>query len=284
MSYTLFENSRSKAKPILLFYFITGAGPDDYYCFTTHTENVEFLTPDGVRIFAPSPLKLDIPKKTGKLKSSETTVEGATTPVVEEFEDWPTSFVIRLQVWRGHLGDNGFRSVFKGRVTGLSAEGALSKLGVEPISTSLRRLGLTRNWQYACPHPLYSQGDFACNADKAASTVIVAPISVNTPNATFPNGWNADKPADKFVGGLAEWESPDGRTQKRNIVDVSGNVLRFSGKAVGLITGTPVKLSLGCAHDMTDCRDLFNNMNNYGGDPWIPLDNPFGIKNIFSGG
>jgi hypothetical protein len=32
---------------------------------------------------------------------------------------------------------------------------------------------------------------------------------------------------------------------------------------------------------MSDCQDVFNNILNHGGCPWIPLKNPIGNRNQY---
>ena len=32
----------------------------------------------------------------------------------------------------------------------------------------------------------------------------------------------------------------------------------------------------GCSHNTTDCDTVFDNLDNYGGFPYLPSENPFG--------
>lgn len=42
-----------------------------------------------------------------------------------------------------------------------------------------------------------------------------------------------------------------------------------------LTTGATLRFYAGCNHSVVTCKDKFNNVNNYGGCPFVPTRNPF---------
>lgn len=80
---------------------------------------------------------------------------------------------------------------------------------------------------------------------------------------------------------MIEWAA-SGRTERRTILDVqTDNTLLLSGPVRNLSVGATVTISLGCNHKMDDWASLHNNIVNFGGQPYIPLKNPVGIRNNF---
>ena len=146
-------------------------------------------------------------------------------------------------------------------------------VGCEPISSSLRRPGLRRHYQLGCPHVLY--GD-QCRADKAAATVTTTVAGISGNSLTLPPGWNGAFSAAQFTEGMVEWTNDDGATERRKILSVSGNVLLIGGLLRDLDVSDSVNAVLGCNHQMSDCQDVFDNIHNFGGCPWIPTKSPIG--------
>lgn len=190
----------------------------------------------------------------------------------------PPSSVVSVIIRQGHVDDLDFKVCWAGRVLGATYRETLLVLECEPISSSLRRTGLTRNYQYACPLVLYGS---QCRASKAAATTVVTITSIDGPLVTLPAGWAAENLRDKFVGGIAQWTRADGRVERRGIVKRNLDVLTLSNLATDLAAGKSLTLILGCNHLQSDCANVHNNILNFGGQPAIPLKNPVGITNNF---
>jgi hypothetical protein len=81
-----------------------------------------------------------------------------------------------------------------------------------------------------------------------------------------------------FVGGVLEWAGPYG-AETRMIVGFSGGTVTVDGPLTDLAPGDPVNVLLGCQHVVASCVNLHNNIQNYGGTPYIPTKNPIGKNN-----
>ena len=85
----------------------------------------------------------------------------------------------------------------------------------------------------------------------------------------------------RFAGGILYWEAEPGRIEKRGIDQHVGSQLVLTDQILDLTAGVSVIVSPGCAHDPTDCKDFYNNFDNYGGWPDLPEKNPFGSNSVF---
>jgi hypothetical protein len=282
MSYEDYESSRELGDPIQLFKFIYGPDPSNYYAYTDSTEE---QTVDGIT-YVPKPVNRDTINADGTLDKSAIKVSiDVGTEVAELFRVYPPAYVVSLIIYQGHLEDpdSEFLVIWAGRIVGCQRKGSEAELSGEPVSTSLRRPGLRRHYQYGCPHVLYGP---MCRADKASKTVSATVSSVTGATAVMTAGWSGAFAADKFLGGLFEWVNDDGLTDRRTILRISGNTLSLSGIAAGVGGGDTVSVVLGCNHkayaeDDGDCLPLHDNIVNFGGCRWIPTKNPIGFHNNY---
>ena len=60
----------------------------------------------------------------------------------------------------------------------------------------------------------------------------------------------------------------------RMIVDHTGNNITIRFTIPTLTTGQSIDAYAGCDRQLATCRSKFNNIDNFFGHPWIPLDNP----------
>jgi hypothetical protein len=90
---------------------------------------------------------------------------------------------------------------------------------------------------------------------------------------TLPAGWNGALAARDFTGGLVSWTGPHG-VENVSVISVSGDKLTLSASTRGMTTATDVAVSLGCNRTLAHCEMLHNNVQNFGGQPYIPLENP----------
>jgi uncharacterized phage protein (TIGR02218 family) len=120
-------------------------------------------------------------------------------------------------------------------------------------------------YQRQCRHALYSPG---CGVDKASFAVpgtvdtAVANQVFVTAAAAFANNY--------FTGGMLT--TAEG---SRLIVEHIGTSLTLITPLTVLTGGTPLTLYPGCDHTLDTCTNKFSNSLNFGGQPWLPLKNPF---------
>ena len=273
--FNLFERSRNHGKPFYLLFIQYGSGPTEFFTFTDCEVPV---TKDGLE-YAVSAFDLGEVTATGTLDNS--TMELRTprsNELFELFRIYPPSTRVSMFVMKGHYGDTTptFATIWSGRIVNMVVRGSECTFVCEPIITTLKRLGLRRHWQYGCPHSLYQHG---CRASKTRVRQSVEIVSIDKTTMTLRPGWNGSLPPEKYIGGYVE--IPGATVATRTILRVTGNDLLLAGSLSLASAGMLVGVLPGCAHDMADCKAVHDNILNFGGQPWIPSDNPVGSKNNF---
>lgn len=278
----LFESSRTLGQPLDLYSFQVGG---DVYNYCNGERDYSYA---GMS-YAATPIKHSAVTSSGTLDRATLTVTLADTlDLARRLRGYPSSTVIVLTIRQGHKDDPDAQVLvaWVGRVLGHQSdpETGTRALTCQPASTSLKRIGLRRKWQYGCPHVLY--GD-QCRADQARATIqtyITAAASTNA--VALPAGWNAGRPIEKFAGGLFMWDS-----EVRTILAATATGATLGGPVV-LSLGYSVRMALGCDHLRDDCRNLHvprdepeyggGNVRNYGGQPFIPTTNPIGYVSNYT--
>lgn len=286
MSHDTYENSVAAGQPVQLFQFIYGGETGEYYAYTDHSEELTIDHGGGPITYSPVPIERSEINSNGTLDKSAIRVNtDIGTALAELFRVYPPPQTVSLIIRQGHIGDpdTEFLTIWAGRVVSNGREHGELVLSGEPVSTSLRRPGLRRHYQIGCPHQLYGP---QCQADKPSKTVASTVSAISGATVTLPGGWNGAFAAEKFLGGLFEWEVPTGSTDRRTILRITGNVLSLSGLPTNLAVTDPVDVILGCNHiayaeDGGDCQPLHDNIVNYGGCRWIPTQNPIGSYNNY---
>lgn len=284
MTFGPFESSRSLGEPVNLYLFDYGDQPTDFIAYTDAEEPIVHA---GVT-YQPVPIDRGRINSSGTLDKSSLTINvAAQSRIADLYLIYPPSGVTTIIVRQGHVGDpdDQFLVVWTGRVMSCSRQGSQATLTCEPVTTSMRRNGLRRRWQYGCPHALYGP---ECKASKAAATTEVTVLSISGNSVALSPGWSS-RP-EKHLGGIFEWQRDDLSTEMRTIRRVSngGTVLLLSGPPRGLRPGKLAKAILGCNHKSGvgpqpdgDCLPLHNNVLNFGGAPYIPFKNPIGMVNNY---
>lgn len=277
MSFSIFELSRFKGRPINLYFFKTGSEANEYLAFS---DGERAVTIAGIT-YTPAPIKRGRISSSGSLDRSQLSVSVTkNNPLFELYRVYPPSYAATLIVRQGHYDDTDsqFLSIWSGRIVDFEAVGNEVTFQCEPAGTSVRSPGLRRNFQRGCMHALYGS---QCRATPAPVTTEA--VSVAAGAVTLPPLWNGAVGAAKYIGGTAQWTPANSPRYLRNILNVSsdGLTLFLAGTTQALLTGGTVIVTPGCNHHMTDCEELHDNILNYGGSDWIPTDNPVGNSNQF---
>lgn len=278
MSYETYEESYYHGEPVELYLFVYGTGASD---FVAYTDAETSITHEG-KTYLPFPMERTSVNSSGSLDKSGLTLKtDGNSQIAELFRVYPPSQTVNLTIRVGHIGDPDadFRVIWTGRVLSCGWEDNIASLACEPVSSSMLRTGLRRHYQYGCPHALYmGTAEGGCRASKVAATQTTVVVAVTGALVTLPTGWNGTRTKQKFVNGLFEWTMPSGSVVRRNILRVndSTNVITIGGPIPTMPVGATVAIILGCNHQMTDCDELHNNINDFGGQPWIPSKSPFG--------
>lgn len=122
-------------------------------------------------------------------------------------------------------------------------------------------------YQSLCNHQLY---DSRCKVDRNDYTVTatvtkVEDIQITVNDTVYPN----DSLNLGTILNLASGEA-------RSIINNTDNVIQVTYPFINIEVGDTVELSLGCDHArLGSCKNTFNNVTNYGGFDFVPVNNPF---------
>lgn len=269
MSYASVETSASSGAPVELFVFTyTGHA----YRYTSGDEELILYG----QTYAPLALTRSALRPTiNKEKSNLTLSMPLSAPLCELFRVSPPGEEVELTVSRYHRGDGERVVVYIGRVVNARFDQYEMELNIESIMSSMQRTILTRSYQKNCPHLLYGT---ACRADPSlylvntvassiTGNVVLAPISPSN---------------DYYAGGVIAYTGVySGITERRFIVGNIGGQFTLDRYPYGLLEGQAFTVLPGCKRTMDDCKNKFNNLANYGGQPFIPTKNPVGGAPIY---
>lgn len=287
--FSIFETSRKSGRPVELYLFRYGPGAASYFAYTNAERAISF----NDLSFVPISIARDSFTVSGTLDRQDLNIDVPHTSEVPELVRLnPPTVTVSLQIYQGHSDDPDldFQIIWAGRVTAVARKNTTATMTCQSLSTSLRRQGLRRNWQYGCPHVLYGP---ACRADKASATLALTILELDSDNLFVyfpPNSLPLDM--SQLAGGTLEFTTLGGDPYSLTIVQAANGpgenwVKVAQGVPASLTAGLPVNIVNGCDHSLDGCALHHNadnpltNVQNYGGQPWIPTKNPVGQYNAF---
>lgn len=281
MTFDNLDRSSESGLPISLYLITYGTGANDFFAYTDHDREVTYLG----RAYQPVPIGRAGSETTGNIQSEPFFIDVAPDLDIVDYMAMRTPTQdVRMEIRQGHHDDPDmeYLVVWSGRLTGFERKGATVRLGGELTTASLRRPALKRQYQRGCNWALYAA---ECNALRNIRNTVV-PAIVGRNLVVLAPGWNGALDPGKFKGGYLTWDSAAlGGTHSRTILDVAGHAqghrLLLQGDTDGLDPGERVNLFAGCNHQFSDCKDIHNNIANFGGQWAIPLENPVGFVNRF---
>lgn len=256
--------------------------PRELYKFTRNTFEW-FFTSGDTDITFDGDIYLAVPIKRKKIESTQEInktvlkIEVSRTNVfaTQYIEETPND-VITLEIIRQHTEDSETVTSFKGRVINVSFDEDSITISCQSNQSSLRRPGLRRLYQTACPHVLYGDQCTVVKVDFKTTAILDAVDGNVLTSTTFTVGINPTYDLQWFVGGVVEFVDGNGLTNVRFITEMN----HIDGKITlnlplkGAIATSSVDVFPGCGHDNITCNGKFTNIESFGGFPFIPKKNP----------
>jgi len=159
--------------------------------------------------------------------------------------------------------------VFLGQIKSVGFNGVAAEVNCAGFETYLQR-GVPR-YRYSpnCNHVLY---DSKCGLDKALYKADAVLTDLSSDGMELTSATFALEADDYYTFGYAEFG-----VAKRMIVYHVGDIVRLNYRIPGLVSGNTVIVYAGCDLSIEMCRDKFNNVDNFLGFVWIPIDNPAAV-------
>jgi uncharacterized phage protein (TIGR02218 family) len=270
MTYATFENSAQRGTPVELYEFTQGLARWFYISGANELLRLGHT-------YIPSSVRRDrLKQSTDVFKNGIRLSFPRTNEFASQFLGFPPEELTTVTILRGHWGDpdSEFQVYWKGRITAAKVSGSDIELECEPIYSSLRRPGLRAKFELSCRHVLYGRG---CGLNRELFRHNGTILGVTSGLAVEVSGVSGIFPDGHFTGGLFEVPSTG---HARFIVNHVGGVVTLSRPMQDLTGTLAVALFPGCDHTKATCLAKFNNLDNFGGFPWIPKTNPFGGSSI----
>lgn len=285
MSFAAYEESEALGHPVNLYKILTGPGEGNVLRYTDHDTDYAVDEGGSPATYVAVPIMRSALEVTGSLDRSQLVI---TLPVsaaaADLFRISTPSYVVTVFIFQTHIGDptKEYQGIWSGRVLNCKFTKKGAELVCEPIASAMRRMGLRRNWQLSCPHALYGP---QCKAVKQFEEGIVDNVISGNHFDMIP-ALPLVRPLTFYVNGTVQWDvGATGRVAVRNIRVIANNAgviaLTIGGGLEGLAIGDTVRVLRGCQHIMTDCIASHNNILNFGGQPWIPIDNPIHSTSLY---
>lgn len=257
MSYEDKEKGVATAKPVELYAFICGG---DVWRYNSGDSDVEYF---GQTYEAETITRGELEVSDAAFRNELEIKIDRDNLFAKEFLDAPIDGIIEVIIYRGH--EDSWIVFYKGIVAAITFNTEEVTINCTPKTTSLLRTGLRRKYQKQCNHYLYGDG---CGVHRGPYAVLGTVDSfdglsiTSSEFATKVDGW--------FVGGIIAVG-----TVKRMITTHTTDTITISRRIGNLKEGDSFTAYAGCNHTMETCRTKFDNLINYGGQPWIPTKNPF---------
>ena len=275
MTFDSGERSQDEGAPVGLFLFVYGPLAEHRFAYTDNHEPIEH---GGVRYLPEAIGRGDIEIR-GDFQAKPLVLRiSSTTGLANYFKNRTFEQDIRLTIRTVHVtdGDPDYPVIWTGRVYDSDSQGPFVEMQCRALISGFEEGGIGRRYQRGCPWALYSTGTPDCNAVRRIRGQ-AAPVRVGRNAIVLGAGWHGALDPAKFIGGYLTWQG-GGFTYARTIIktqaDSEGTILVLQGNTAGLTTSSRVTLYAGCNHLPDDCKDLHDNILNYGGQPHIPLKHP----------
>jgi len=298
MTYWDIEENQQLGSPIELYHF---QAHDKYWRYTSADQDVTIMSGEVALsgeddVFSSIPIARAGIEQTSDISKSDL---GLTVPrnnaLANAYILNAPEGVTSLTVYRGHkvseqlysqisgeisgeiipadILTTNFVAVWKGRVISVSFSRDEATINCESVFTSLKRYGLLAKYQYLCRVPLYgpecglSMHDYGMSGEVSN----VSGLTLDIAGASGEiEGWSGEIDG-WYVGGFLK----QGSYTYRQILGHSGDTIQIDKRIAGLEDGMTVVIYPGCNHALQTCREKFDNLLNYRGFPFIPLNNPF---------
>lgn len=279
MTYSNFEMNRQEGQPATLYFIQWGTASGSYFAYT---DSDVAIVHNGIT-YTPVVIGRADYEASGSLDRKSLEID--ITPkceFVKMYATTPPSVKVGLTIREGHLTDAAadYPVIWTGVIKNVNREPPYAKIVAEPLDSLMAMPGLRRYYMFGCPHVLYDQR--TCRANKETHRRNLIPELIGANFVRFAPGWHGSLLPENYIGGYLEWTDSGGNTQIRTAINFGNTEDEIIiGSTANLSPGTTMAFYAGCNRNPTDCTQIYNNIINYGGQEFIPLENPVDFKNRF---
>jgi uncharacterized phage protein (TIGR02218 family) len=202
-------------------------------------------------------------------------------PIAQMFITGAPYQSIWVSILRGHAdAPSEAILIWQGKVRGVSWKASKGEATIEcdPVEKVIGKGGFRQTYGPYCHKELYSA---RCGVPEASFTTDIVVSAIGSTGFVITAPELAFKPSQYFR--LGEVYFPD-LGARVLIVDHTGSTVTLRSPILGLPVGAHGRVVAGCNHvwkladgNWGDCRARFNNTDNFGGWPFVPIKNPYEV-------
>lgn len=267
MTYAAIEASISDGAPIYLYEFKQSALVS--WRFTSDLVDVDYL---GVTWASKAITHSDVALRSDVVSTSVKLEFPITDAFASQFLGYPPDALISMTIYRKHRDAIDYRVIFKGRVSVPVANDASISMECESLQSRIKQNGLQSKMTRMCRHTVYvgmcrlNRGDWAVPVSIASMAGRV--VTINASSSVTPG---------ELTGGMIKSATGELRMIESHVGLVITLVRPFAqllSEVESEGAGYVAQAYPGCQRNRAACAE-FNNRDNFGGFPWIPVKNPF---------
>jgi len=267
----------TKRQPAELFRIYDNAGIDEYYT------NGDVAISHNSKTWNPAVIKRDQIEYSSNLTTSQLTITvDYLNPVVFYYISYNPPRNVWVEVFKLHRDqDPGMNYLFEvdilfvGVISKVEIQGNSARVTVNGFEGFFEKPVCPKKYQRQCQHQL---GDTGCGLNMDSWYLKRAVSSVSADGLTI--GISASIDNDVLVLGYMRNYTSNvplpATIEYRMIVYNQGTTvkIRYPFGNTPIVSETNLRFYYGCSGDITVCGDTFDNLDNFLGFPYIPIDNP----------
>jgi uncharacterized phage protein (TIGR02218 family) len=269
VSHDTHEDSVELGSPVEYYHFVRGT---EEWAYTT---GITEETIDSVT-YLPSVITRGRIQQNDEIKGATLDIGmDRTNALVTSITADPDSIPISFVLYQRHVGETVPIIKFIGQLVSFSWVDGQAALQVASVENMFAREIPRVSIQKACPFMLY---DGNCRAIVGSHTHTAEVLTVDTSDPRLMTVYNIDGGASDTLIGASETTFELGVLKKGNarrfIARHLGNVIYLLTPLAGIDDGDSIILIKGCDRLAGTCEDRFDNIENFGGFPNLPTQNP----------
>jgi hypothetical protein len=276
MAFETVEESVEDGQPIELYSF---ENLEEQFYYTSAQETITY----SGRNYIPVPIKRSPPEIQSSQSDRRIIVEmPITNPFALRYVPTLPASPDHMTLYRYHSTDGGTPEVvlyFSGEVSNVAFTENRAKVNVLSDGRVLGTVIPKQTCRNLCNHVLYDTRCGVNQASKTTATNVVAISGGDLEVTLSGSGLSAKASGGAYKGGVMSRNNIENRMVLK-YTDLGGDQVKFFIMIPFqfLEVGTPIDISLGCTHSIGTCDSRFNNVERYGGFPYVPRKNPFQLK------
>jgi len=253
-------------RPAEIYHFWRGAS---HWYYASGDVTVAWDDGSGSQNYLPAAIRRGDLSWNSNLQSGELDIEmDADAPVLADCLSGVAVLPAWVKIWELLYDDSDVAwpaLLFVGLVRSAAATGPAAQVTLVGLDYFLKRSVPPRQWSPGCNWTV-----FGTECGLAGATYLITPtVTVSADGKTLTAAAFDAQDDGYFTYGSAEFGD-----YKRMILSHVGTDITLDAPLPGLDTGEVVTVYPGCDGDVQTCFDKYNNVDNFGGCPHIPIDNP----------